>query len=162
MRDAFGGVFMIRLFLVFIVIYVSFTAISLNYAKAFRVKNNVISFIEEQEITDLYKFFEEPTGKKVEKLKHAISAADYNKICTNGNGKIDTGPGGNQRYCYQGVVIDAHKSTKTIKYTIYTFAGWNLWSLNEIVSFEGKNPDAEGIVNGGWTISGEAVVKIRN
>ena len=53
MRDAFGGVFMIRLFLVFIVIYVAFTAVSLNYAKAFRIKNEIISFIEENEITSL-------------------------------------------------------------------------------------------------------------
>ena len=44
MRDAFGGVFMFRLMLVFIVIYVAFTAISFKYAKSFRVKNSVIDF----------------------------------------------------------------------------------------------------------------------
>ena len=47
MRDAYGGIFMVRLFLVFIVIYVAFTAVSLNYAKAFRLKNKLIDYVEE-------------------------------------------------------------------------------------------------------------------
>ena len=38
MRDAFGGTFMIQVFLVFILIYISFTALALNYAKAFKAK----------------------------------------------------------------------------------------------------------------------------
>ena len=36
MRDAFGGAFSIQIFLIFILIYVSFIAVSLNYAKAFK------------------------------------------------------------------------------------------------------------------------------
>ena len=43
MRDSFGGVFMTNLFLVFIFIYVAFTAVSLNYAKAFKVKNKTLN-----------------------------------------------------------------------------------------------------------------------
>lgn len=57
MRDAFGGEFMIRFLLVFIFIYVAFTAVSLNYAKAFRVKNAVIDFVEQNEIKDLDEYF---------------------------------------------------------------------------------------------------------
>ena len=50
MRDAFGGTFMIQVFLVFILIYISFTALALNYAKAFKVKNKVIDYLENTEI----------------------------------------------------------------------------------------------------------------
>ena len=53
MRDAFGGAFMIKIFLVFIIIYVGFTALSLNYAKAFKVKNKIIDYLEVNEITGL-------------------------------------------------------------------------------------------------------------
>ena len=53
MRDAFGGEFMIRLFLVFIFIYIMFSAVSLNYAKAFRLKNSVIDYLEKNEILDI-------------------------------------------------------------------------------------------------------------
>ena len=47
MRESFGGAFMIKLVLVFIVIYVSFMAVAINYAKAFRVKNQVINILEQ-------------------------------------------------------------------------------------------------------------------
>lgn len=53
MRDAFGGTFMIKLFLVFIAIYIGFTAIALNYAKAFKVKNKIIEYLESSEISNL-------------------------------------------------------------------------------------------------------------
>ena len=69
MRDAFGGAFMIKLFLVFIIIYVSFTALALNYAKAFKVKNKIVEYIESheevnisrmsaEELMSMEKFFE--------------------------------------------------------------------------------------------------------
>lgn len=47
MRESFGGVFIIKLLLVFIVVYVSFMAVAINYAKAFRVKNQVINIVEQ-------------------------------------------------------------------------------------------------------------------
>jgi len=51
MRDAFGGTFMLKLALVFFVIYVCFMGIAINYAKAFRVKNQVINIIEQYQYT---------------------------------------------------------------------------------------------------------------
>lgn len=49
MRDAFGGAFLIKLFLIFLGIYVAFMAVALNYAKAFKVKNYIINVIEQYE-----------------------------------------------------------------------------------------------------------------
>lgn len=49
MRDAVGGTFMMKVFLVFLATYIIFIAIALNYAKAFRVKNYVIDSIEQNE-----------------------------------------------------------------------------------------------------------------
>ena len=49
MRDAFGGAFMIKLGLVFLAIYIAFMALALSYAKAFRVKNQIINYIEQCE-----------------------------------------------------------------------------------------------------------------
>ena len=53
MRDAFGGAFLIKLFLVFVIIYIGFTALALNYAKAFKVKNKVIDYLESSELMNL-------------------------------------------------------------------------------------------------------------
>ena len=49
MRDAFGGAFMIKVMLIFLGIYIAFMAVALNYAKAFRVKNQIINIIEQYE-----------------------------------------------------------------------------------------------------------------
>ncbi len=55
MRDAFGGAFMIKLMLIFLVIYVCFIAVALNYAKAFKAKNGIIDLIEKYEGFDICK-----------------------------------------------------------------------------------------------------------
>lgn len=49
MRDAFGGAFSIKLMLVFLMLYVAFICVALNYARAFRVKNRIINIIEQKE-----------------------------------------------------------------------------------------------------------------
>lgn len=47
MQEAFGGTFMLKLFMVFFIIYVFFIGIALNFAKIYRVKNNVINILEQ-------------------------------------------------------------------------------------------------------------------
>ena len=49
MRDAFGGAFSIKLMLIFLILYVSFICVAINYARAFRVKNEIINMIEQNE-----------------------------------------------------------------------------------------------------------------
>lgn len=49
MRDAFGGAFSIKLMLIFLMLYVSFICVAINYARAFRVKNEIINIIEQYE-----------------------------------------------------------------------------------------------------------------
>lgn len=46
MRDAFGAAYYMKFFIVFIGVFVAILAIALNYAKAFRVKNMIINYIE--------------------------------------------------------------------------------------------------------------------
>ena len=165
MRDAFGGVFMIRLFLVFIVIYVAFTAVSLNYAKAFRIKNSVISFIEENEIISLDNSY---ITSKLDKLDKILTKANYNKTCTNGNGSIISAEGTSRGYCYNGVVIlknseesVAGTNSKIIKYQVVTYADWNIGILNKILALGGSRENSEEYVTGTWEIRGEAKVVSR-
>lgn len=49
MRDAFGGAFSIKLMMIFLVLYVCFICVALNYSRAFRVKNRIINIIEQYE-----------------------------------------------------------------------------------------------------------------
>ncbi len=163
MRDSFGGVFMIRLMLVFLFIYVSFTAVSLNYAKAFRIKNKVIDLIEQEEILDLNAYFAQGDGAGTSKIDKILNDANYNKECNNGNGIISD-VGEPSAYCYRGIIIE--ESGKNVKgniviYNVYTYADWNLGTLNLILALSGQNKNSRGNVNGTWEISGEARVKDR-
>jgi len=159
MRDAFGGVFMIRLLLVFIVIYVAFTAISLNYAKSFRVKNKVISFIEENDITNMDSLFNSIDESKLTELDSILSSSHYNVTCAK-EGILDRqdelSP---RRYCYHGVVIEETPATNNIiYYEISTYVNWNLNFMNRILMLAGREPSDADVINGTWRITGEAKV----
>ena len=165
MRDAFGGVFMIRLMLVFVFIFIAFTAISLNYAKAFRIKNSLTDFIEQQEIFDLDTFFGSANATGIAKLDQILDAAKYNKECQNvgANGRIPREEGDGKAYCYRGVVIEQEAIIdQTIVYKVYTYADWNLGAINMILALGGQSRNSEHVINGSWEIVGEARVVKRD
>lgn len=155
MRDAFGGVFMMRLMLVFIVVFVGFGAISLNYAKAFRIKNKVIDLIEQQEIKNI-------TNVKnyTSKLDAIVTNADYNISCNKEEIKNDTGKV--IGICYKGIVItenNEHNNSDYIYYDVLTYGGWNLNFLNMLLALGGEAQNSEEPMHGRWKITGEAKVK---
>lgn len=165
MRDSFGGVFMMRLMLVFIVIYVAFTAVSFKYAKSFRVKNKVIDIVEQNQILDLNRFFNQGNDNNLFNLNQVLSSSNYDVTCQDvgyQDGIIkDSFSSDSIGYCYNGIVIkkDETKSTNnTIYYEINTYAKWDLGILNTILALGGKNPSSQKKVGGRWTITGEAVV----
>lgn len=49
MREAIGGTWLFGLVITFIVFFASFLAVSINYAKAFNVKNEVINIVSKYE-----------------------------------------------------------------------------------------------------------------
>lgn len=162
MRDSFGGVFMFRLMLVFIFIFVAFSAVSLNYAKSFRIKNRIIDFIEQNEITELsgYNF-----ENNLSKLDAILQDANYNKTCNSGNGQIENAEGIINGYCHNGIVILKTKEqeiegtkSKKIHYTIITSVDWNLGALNKILALGGDQENSQEYVTGTWKIKGEATV----
>lgn len=168
MRDAFGGVFMIRLFLVFIVIYVAFAAVSLNYAKAFRLKNSLISFIEEKEITSLS---DSSFNKRLDELDIILQNANYNKTCASigyTEGEQRSAEGKANGYCYKGIIIRETNRTniagtnfKSITYEVNTIANWNIGFLNKLLVLAGQQENDENRISGFWVIKGEAKVVAR-
>lgn len=52
MREAMGGAILLKLVMIFIVIYVCFLAVAINYSITFRVKNQIINLIEAYEGLD--------------------------------------------------------------------------------------------------------------
>ena len=160
MRDAFGGSFMIKLLLVFIIIYVGFTAIALNYAKAFKVKNKVIEYIEDNEL-----------------IVDSLNAADFAKMeeyfqtdilagmnykgqisCPTEKEYYQYGVLMKKIYCQDGILIEKTVYGKGTGnkygdyYTITTAFGWDIPVFNSLLAM--GNQDG-GAMIGNWTISGE-------
>ena len=164
MRDSFGGVFTINLLLVFIFIYVAFTAVSLTYAKAFRLKNKIIDFVEENEIISLEDKY---LSSKLEQLDSIIDNTNYNVTCDEINSQDgeENNYNGVVSYCYKGIKISLIENEKIegtqsskIKYQITTGATWNLGALNKILVLGGKKENSEERIVNTWLITGEAVV----
>lgn len=69
MRDALGGLVNIVIIVVFLVIVSGYLAFNVNYTKAFRVKNKIISTIENMEgLQD----FNDPTKSQIRAFENSI------------------------------------------------------------------------------------------
>lgn len=166
MRDAFGGTFMVQIFLVFILIYICFTALSLNYAKAFKVKNAIINYLESNEITDLNNLNSSEMDKINDFLQTEIlEKMDYNfsanNICnTSGANYILTkdAKGNVNGYCNNlGIKISIAgrgKNTEGVYYTVSTYIGWTMPFLNNLLKLNGNNEQQDSPI-GIWEISGQ-------
>ena len=163
MRDAFGGTFMIQVFIVFILIYISFTALALNYAKAFKAKNFIIDYLENNEISNL----NESAAKKQEMEdifeKEILVGLNYKTSKDICKGKEDSekfmcSPIGfiieRNDETYPGSSYEQNTNTKGFYYTVYTYVGWDLGFLNPLLKL-GNNNDKPGSVAGHWTIKGQ-------
>lgn len=171
MRDAFGGSFMIKLFIVFIFIYVFFIAIALNYAKAFKVKNRVIEYIETHEIVDL----NDMTAKAKKELTEFMDTAIYDELQYSYTGIDNAQFCGNssKSICFDGIKIEEatnekakineqrfllgrKKSTEekiyAKTYIVTVAVPWEASFLNKLLQL--NDQDGE-ITRGVWTISGE-------
>lgn len=163
MRDAFGGTFMIMIFLVFIMIYISFTAVALSYAKAFKVKNAIIDYLEDSEISSL----DSMTAAQMDDFtafidEEIVGNKNYNmsgyNICKNHERKDDNGR--IIARCYDaGIVIsetEHAENTEGVYYTVSTYLGWDIGFFSKLAALNGGNNDPEaGVVTGHWKISGQ-------
>lgn len=155
MRDAFGGAFMIRLFLIFILIYILLTSVALNYAKAFKVKDLVIKYLEDNEVTDFKKMIAEDREKLENYFEtelvgnmgyfHRFDSEDCNEA--------------EDIYCISGVKIQQfEKPTMANKLGVYyrvtTYFQFDIGFLRLLKAADNSNPDWSSDI-GRFTISGE-------
>lgn len=126
MRDAFGGIVNIAMIVIFLVVVSGYLAFNVNYTKAFRVKNKIISKYEQyegncskassqcrEEIQDYMK----QVGYTTQKLKDSKYTG-----CDNG-------------YCYQEIVVQ-NKSVdknKKVYYKIKTQINIDIPIINKIL-----------------------------
>ena len=49
MRESIGATWILQLVIIFMLIFVAFLALSVNYTKAYKIKNEVVTIIEKYE-----------------------------------------------------------------------------------------------------------------
>ena len=151
MRDAFGGAFMIKIFLIFIIVYVCFTALALNYAKAFKVKNKIIDYLEDNEISTIT----DMNASAFENMEKYFEEEIYNEM----NYRAEVTCTSSSVYCKNGVLIEQADTTnrygtEAVYYKVTTKVGWSIPFINKILAINDTDKGAN-VTSGNWTISRE-------
>lgn len=141
MRESFGGAFMIKLVLIFIVLYISLMAAAVTYAKGFRVKNNVINMLEQNQfvLTDDTEFIDNYLaqvpynygGEEYQSVKeHCANTADED----GSTGAVLTERG----VCITGKSTGNNNSEIYYKVTSYISISLPLFKLNLTLPISGE------------------------
>lgn len=117
MRESIGGAVMLKVVMLFIIIINSYLALSVNYSKAFKVKNRIISLIEQYESYDL-------AEKKIYEYLNETNYKVYDASCPSGYVSDPLGYG----FCYARI----QDTTKGYYYKVVTYINIELAILNMI------------------------------
>lgn len=141
MRDAFGGAFMIKLMLIFLVIYVCFIAVALNYAKAFKAKNGIIDLIERYEGFEICK----------DRIDAYLNSISYNVAAQSGP-TASYASGNPNTECQQlGYCIMETTDYSGTNYVVTTFVQVSFFGFDNLAGISFTVP-----------ISGEVRIPIKN
>lgn len=129
MRDSIGGTFLITILMVFIVLFVSFTAVIVNVAKTFRVKNGIINIIEQESGIN---------GAELDAAKSEIdsylASASYNAASVSGaQSSCDGEWQGSYGYCLKSM-----DGGKYYKVTVYVYIQLPFFNLDFTIPISGE------------------------
>lgn len=140
MREAIGGTWLFGLVITFIVFFASFLAVSINYSKAFHVKNNVVDLISKYEGNNC-----KARNKISEYLRTsgALVTGDCNKINDQYNYKGynlagEEADNGKAYYCISSDNADSSAFMSKQFYRVVVFYKIDLPMLGNIATFKIK------------------------
>lgn len=154
MREAIGSTFLFKIMIVFIFFFSAFLAIAINYSQAFRIKNQVINYIEQ---------YEGMNDSSEEEIVNYINDVGYFRTPTC---DCDSGGAGNNYSCgdtnddRNGAKIRLDSGNETnglcirklansngdVYYRVTTFVSFDLPIIGEFVTFPVKG-ETKAITN---------------
>lgn len=149
MREAIGGTWITQLVIVIMFVFVAFLALSINYSKAFRVKNEVISMIEKKEGI---------SNSSIKLINNYLKNSGYGyegnceegyigvSISNNNNGTYEDAVANKRyNYCIKKVKSIAINFPNRAYYEVILFFKFNLPVVGDIFTFEveGQTKDIE-------------------
>lgn len=134
MRDSVGGVYALSIVFAFIIIVSGVLAFTVNYNKAFKMKNRIITIIEkyENDINGHSIDIKKEIRESAKEISYSASPA-FTRICASENYKIDNESG----YCYQEIKSRENKFAGVDEYTttyvnVKTFVSIDIPILNRL------------------------------
>lgn len=140
MRDAISGAMTLQIIVIFMIIINCYLAFSVNYTKAFRVKNEIRSIIEKNEgLTDAAK---EQINDLMLRTNYKMNEKFEDWCVINGYLVADDIDAGSFCYKYQKVDISGtsndNDTYKGVYYTVATFVNIDLPLLNNFLPMAGN------------------------
>ena len=143
MREAIGGTWLTQLIILFMLIFVAFLALSLNYTKAFKIKNEVLTIIEKYEgLTDTEK-------GSIAIINNYLKSNGYSimKTCPKGSygvGNLSSSSikeiGENDRnkyyYCVTKIKSSSSNTKDKVYYKVTLFLNFNLPVVGDLFTFD--------------------------
>ncbi len=142
MREGISGVWLTQLVILFILIFVAFLALSLNYTKAFKVKNELLTIIEKRE------GFTTGSDGSIAIINNFLKANNYGvtKACPEGSYGVSNlnseateyATGGSKKYyyCVTKVKAPSENLPSKVYYKVNIFFYFNLPILGDIFKFD--------------------------
>ena len=155
MRQAIGTTWIMILVFIFLLIFVAFLSMTINYTKAFKIKNELVSMIEKYEgigsgdtkgamqIIDNYLIYNNYT------IKGTCSEGEYG-ITNLANHAYEEAKNGNKYYyCVKKINRAKSNTPDRAKYQVRIFFKFTLPVLGELFTFsvEGTTVDINNAIN---------------
>jgi len=139
-RDAISGAMTLQIIVIFMIIINCYLAFSVNYTKAFRVKNEIRSIIEKNE--GLTTAAVEQIDELMLKNKYKIND-EFIKWCSNNGYNVETRLK-NGKFCYKYHKVDVSGTSNDLNtykgtyYTVATFVNIDLPLINNFLPMAGN------------------------
>lgn len=142
MKESIGGAWLFQIAIVFILLFAGYLAFSINYSRAFNVKNKIIAIIEEQEGMTIAKDGKdgavEIINKYLARVGHAVDGACKNEQFTGYGAKENFG--GRGVYCVQKICSNegdgwAGMGMSIAHYKLEVFFRFDIPLLSEAFTF---------------------------
>ena len=140
MRDAIGQVFALQVILAFVILINGYMAYSVNYARAFRIKNQIVDIIEQYEgpyndeaITKINSIIDQMTYEVPTRLVNNFKSRYGNDSET---GESSAEPVCQNGWCYieHNVSVDEADGERNGKYySVVTFVNIDIPVINNII-----------------------------
>lgn len=142
MREAIGGTWITQLVIGFMLIFVAFLALSLNYTKAFKIKNELLTIIEKREgittgtggtidiINNYLKSNNYHVIKSCEVNSYGVTSLDSNAI------ELVTNSSKKYYYCISKIKSPSNSNKGEVFYKVNVFFYFNLPVIGDIFKFD--------------------------